>query len=107
MSDRMKSCISWTGCVASPRRAWWPGRRDVRLTSAYVRVGQDGATKRLRIQLVGGDDPTVDEDETAEGRWRAYVASYVMVHATEWVPAGATQAGPAFLKRYVWFIFRA
>ncbi|KAI0324037.1 hypothetical protein GY45DRAFT_1314444 [Cubamyces sp. BRFM 1775] len=73
--------------------------RHVGSDEKLYKLDWDGATKRLRIQLLGGEDPTVDEDETAEGRWRAYVASYVMVHATEWVPVGASQVGPAFLKR--------
>ena len=49
---------------------------------------------------MGAEDPSVDEDESANGRWRAYVASYVMVHATEWVPSSSGY-GPVYLKRYV------
>ena len=61
--------------------------------------GQDVASKTLRIQLMGPEDPSVDEDDSAVGRWRAYVASYVLVHPTEWVPAGSSY-GPVYLKRY-------
>ncbi|KAI9057085.1 hypothetical protein FKP32DRAFT_1584352 [Trametes sanguinea] len=73
--------------------------RHVASDEKLYRLDWDATSKKLRIQLVGPDDPTVDEDESAEGRWRAYVASYVMVHPTEWVPAGAHSYGPAFLKR--------
>ena len=61
--------------------------------------GQDAASKTLRIQLMGPEDPNVDEDDSAVGRWRAYVASYVLVHPTEWVPSGSSY-GAAYLKRY-------
>ncbi|EIW64077.1 uncharacterized protein TRAVEDRAFT_32917 [Trametes versicolor FP-101664 SS1] len=64
------------------------------------RLDWDATEKKLRMQLMGPEDPTVDEDESCEGRWRGYVASYVMVHASEWVPS-ASSCGPAFLKRNV------
>lgn len=37
------------------------------------------------MQLVGEEDPSVDEDEGGTGRWREYVASYVTKHGTEWI----------------------
>ena len=49
---------------------------------------------------MGPEDASVDEDESGVGRWRAYVASYVMVHPTEWMPNGSGY-GPGYLKRYV------
>ncbi|KAI0639840.1 hypothetical protein C8Q77DRAFT_1083126 [Trametes polyzona] len=74
--------------------------RHVGSDEKLYRLDWDAGSKKLRIQLMGPEDPTVDEDESAEGRWRGYVASYVMVHPTEWVPsASASQCGPAFLKR--------
>ncbi|KAI8981231.1 hypothetical protein BD414DRAFT_492058 [Trametes punicea] len=73
--------------------------RHVGSDEKLYRLDWDATSRKLRMQLMGPDDPTVDEDETPEGRWRAYVASYVMVHPTEWIPAGASNYGPAFLKR--------
>lgn len=61
---------------------------------------QDVASKTLGMQLMGPEDASVDEDESGAGRWRAYVASYVMVHPTEWLPGGGSY-GPVCLKRYV------
>lgn len=49
---------------------------------------------------MGPEDPTVDEDESAEGRWRAYVASYVLSHPTEWTPS-SNGYGAVYLRRYV------
>ena len=76
------------------------GKGSVILATAnrlFFACGQDAASKTLGIQLMGSEDPSVDEDESAEGRWRAYVASYVMVHPSEWVAGGC---GPVLLKRY-------
>ncbi|KAI0673570.1 hypothetical protein C8Q78DRAFT_1067868 [Trametes maxima] len=72
--------------------------RHVGSDDKLYKLDWDTTSKRLRIQLVGADEPTVDEDESSEGRWRGYVASYVMVHPSEWVP-GASNYGPVFLKR--------
>ncbi|CDO73182.1 hypothetical protein BN946_scf185007.g237 [Trametes cinnabarina] len=73
--------------------------RHVASDEKLYRLDWDATSKKLRIQLMGPDDPTADEDESAEGRWRAYVASYVMVHPTEWIPAGASSYVPVILKR--------
>ena len=40
----------------------------------------------------------MDEDLSADGRWQAYVASYVMVYPTEWARCGSVSVS---LKRYV------
>ncbi|TBU34473.1 hypothetical protein BD311DRAFT_649726 [Dichomitus squalens] len=74
--------------------------RSVGSDEKLYRFDWDVASKSLRIQLMGPEDPSVDEDDCALGRWRAYVASYVMVHPTEWVSAGSSY-GPVYLKRYV------
>ncbi|KAH9950932.1 hypothetical protein B0H21DRAFT_720471 [Amylocystis lapponica] len=55
-------------------------------------------SRTLGVQLVGAQDPSVEEDDSARGRWQEYVASYVMMHPTEWVPARA-KSRPVFLKR--------
>lgn len=64
---------------------------------------QDRETRKLRIQLLGTDDPSADEDRTALGRWKEYVASYVLRHPTEWLPRRRAEkkARAVFLKRWV------
>lgn len=65
-------------------------------------VVQDGASRTLRIQLLSVTDPSTDEDSTAVGRWREYVATYVLKHPTEWMlgqDRRKTKSGPLFLKR--------
>ena len=61
--------------------------------------------KALKIQLIGQEDPSVDEDEGGGmGRWREYVASYVTKHTTEWISTsdGKKMSGvEPFLSRYV------
>lgn len=82
-------------------RVWYAnGDRKSVADGVPSTCAQDATEKKLRIQLMGPEDPTVDEDESAEGRWRGYVASYVMVHPSEWVPS-TTSYGPVFLKRCV------
>ncbi|KAH8099312.1 hypothetical protein BXZ70DRAFT_943231 [Cristinia sonorae] len=49
------------------------------------RVDWDVGSRTLRIQLVGAEEPSVGEEESREGRWRSYVASYTSRYATEWV----------------------
>lgn len=54
----------------------------------------------MRIQLLGSDDPSVEEDRKSEvHRWREYVDSYVLGHPTEWMP-DAEGGRPVYLKRY-------
>ena len=65
---------------------------------------QDGRSKALRIQLVGDEDPSVDEDEGGMGRWREYVASYVTKYPTEWIftlDGRKIGGSEPFLSRYV------
>ena len=65
---------------------------------------QDGRLKALRIQLIGDEDASVDEDEGGIGRWREYVASYVTKHPTEWISTSdgkKMSGGDPFLSRYV------
>ena len=55
------------------------------------------------IQLVGGDEASVDSDRTKLNRWREYVDTYVMDHTTEWMGGAddrvAKGTRPIFLKR--------
>ncbi|KAI0718857.1 hypothetical protein C8T65DRAFT_637162 [Cerioporus squamosus] len=74
--------------------------RNVGSDEKLYRLDWDAAAKVLRIQLMGAEDPTVDEDESAEGRWRAYVASYVLSYPTEWTP-NSSGFGPVCMKRNV------
>ena len=58
----------------------------------------------MRIQLLGTGDASTDEDSSAVGRWREYVATYVLKHPTEWLPAMGERrkrGPPLFLKRCV------
>ena len=64
---------------------------------------QDGQPKALKIQLIGEEDPSVDEDDGGMGRWREYVASYVTKHPTEWMSTldgKKMSGGEPFLSRY-------
>lgn len=58
----------------------------------------------MRIQLLGADDASVEQIEGEEGRalgrWREYVDSYVLRHATEWMPEGSSRH-PLYLRRSV------
>lgn len=64
---------------------------------------QDRETKTLRIQLVGADDASADEDGSAVGRWREYAATYMSRYPTEWLPQRPAEkkgkVGPLYLKR--------
>jgi len=65
---------------------------------------QDSRLKALKIQLIGEEDASVDEDEGGLGRWREYVASYVTKHPTEWISTSdgkKLSGGEPFLSRYV------
>ncbi|KAH9858239.1 hypothetical protein C2E23DRAFT_718829 [Lenzites betulinus] len=92
-----RAAVTTTHDVIRYRRE---AERHVGSDEKLYRLDWDAAGKKLRMQLMGPEDPTVDEDESLEGRWRGYVASYVMVHASEWVPS-ASSCVPVFLKRYV------
>ncbi|KAH9944008.1 uncharacterized protein BXZ73DRAFT_86987 [Epithele typhae] len=72
--------------------------RNVGTDEKLYRFDWDARTKTLRIQLTGAEDVTVDENESADGRWRAYVAAYVMEHPSEWL-TGWTE--PGWMKRVV------
>lgn len=60
---------------------------------------QDRESRRLRIQLLDKEDPSVNEDSSAVGRWREYVASFVLQHPTEWLPVSRRKRRAVFLKR--------
>ncbi|KAI6161445.1 hypothetical protein EDD17DRAFT_1587540 [Pisolithus thermaeus] len=51
------------------------------------RVKWDPHLKKMYIQLLDADDPSVGGDQTAIGRWQEYVDSYVLWQPTEWVPS--------------------
>lgn len=75
-----------------------------RLAKFIVGGQQDGRLKALRIQLIGDEDASVDEDEGGIGRWREYVASYVTKHPTEWISTSDGKkmgGGEPFLSRCV------
>ena len=69
-----------------------------RVLTGITGVGQDAGSQTLSVQLTGAEDASVLEDESAQGRWRAYVASYVMNYPTERVPSGSA---PVLLRRCV------
>ncbi|KIY50623.1 hypothetical protein FISHEDRAFT_39019 [Fistulina hepatica ATCC 64428] len=50
----------------------------------------------LQIQLMGGEDPSVDAINIY-ARWREYVNSYVTRHRTEWLPSAAAHSSNSFL----------
>lgn len=47
---------------------------------------QDPRSKKMQIQLLDSNDPSVEVDRTAIGRWGEYVDSYVLRQPTEWMP---------------------
>ena len=78
--------------------------RRLGCVSKFILRQQDGRLKALRIQLIGEDDPSVDEDEGGVGRLREYVASYVTKQPTEWITTSdgkKLNGGEPFLSRYV------
>ncbi|KZT08526.1 uncharacterized protein LAESUDRAFT_648466 [Laetiporus sulphureus 93-53] len=75
--------------------------RHVGSDDNLYRVDWDGQSKRLLVQLVGATDPSVEHERTARGRWKEYVATYVMEYPTEWMPARRASGMPLFLKRCV------
>ncbi|CDZ97936.1 Histone deacetylase complex, SIN3 component [Phaffia rhodozyma] len=60
------------------------------------RVEWVDGSKSLLIQLLGKDDLTLDDAITAEQKWKAYLASFILTHPTEGLPARVKQP---FLKR--------
>lgn len=63
---------------------------------------QDKSTSILKFQLVGVDDPSIEEDNSERGRWREYIATYVMCHPTERTPATREdKISRPFLRRWV------
>ena len=74
------------------------------MVAKFILWLQDGQLKALKIQLIGEEDPSVDEDDGGMGRWREYVASYVTRHPTEWMSTldgKKMSGGEPFLSRYV------
>ena len=47
---------------------------------------QQSRDDMITIQLLGREDLTVDDAETASDRWKQYIESYALVHATEGLP---------------------
>lgn len=41
--------------------------------------GQHHASKDLTVQLLGREEPTIDDAETTQDKWRQYIESYVLV----------------------------
>lgn len=55
---------------------------------------------------MGPDEGSVEETRSGVTRWRQYVESYVLEHATEWVGRGSEGrkgrgSRPVFMKRCV------
>ncbi|KAF7793452.1 hypothetical protein EIP86_004564 [Pleurotus ostreatoroseus] len=73
--------------------------RHVGSDDHLYKVDCDDDTRTMRIQLLSVNDPSTDEDSTAVGRWREYVATYVLKHPTEWTPGSKRKRGPLYLKR--------
>lgn len=76
----------------------------VSCVAKFIVRQQDGRLKALRIQLIGDEDASVDEDEGGAGRWREYVASYVTKQPTEWISTSdgkRVSGGEPFLSRCV------
>ncbi|CAL1694084.1 unnamed protein product [Somion occarium] len=68
------------------------------------KVDWDMRSRTLRIQLLGADDPSIEEDSSRLGRWRQYVGTYVTQYPTELLPQGRASRAKAeksrlFLKR--------
>lgn len=54
----------------------------------------------MYIQLLDSEDPSIEGDRTAIGRWREYLDSYVLSQPTEWVPwQKKGRCSPLFLRR--------
>ncbi|KAJ9105564.1 hypothetical protein QFC19_003546 [Naganishia cerealis] len=51
---------------------------------------------KLRISLLAKDDPTVDDLQTAEQKWEAYIDSYALAHPTEGL---RHRVDPPFMQR--------
>lgn len=68
------------------------------------RVEWDKDHQTMRIQLLGANDPSVDEARDPVGRWREYVDTYLSRHPTEWVGSSTTRPRSAcalFLRRHI------
>ncbi|KAI0931347.1 hypothetical protein AcW2_000258 [Taiwanofungus camphoratus] len=72
--------------------------RHVGADDHLYRFDWDTHSRSLRVQWVDPADPSVEERSLTIGRWHEYVATYVMVHPTEWLPA-RSQSGALFLRR--------
>ncbi|KAJ9113677.1 hypothetical protein QFC22_005986 [Naganishia vaughanmartiniae] len=53
-------------------------------------------SQKLRISLLAKDDPTVDDLQTAEQKWEAYIDSYALAHPTEGL---RHRVEPPFMQR--------
>ncbi|KII93988.1 hypothetical protein PLICRDRAFT_99544 [Plicaturopsis crispa FD-325 SS-3] len=53
---------------------------------------------KMRIQLLGVDDPSIEADRSEVNRWQEYSESYAMCYETEWVPSSVSDK-PPFLRR--------
>ncbi|KAI6047849.1 hypothetical protein EDC04DRAFT_2886647 [Pisolithus marmoratus] len=66
------------------------------------RVEWDAQSKKMYIQLLDADDPSVGGDRTAMGRWQEYTDSYVLLQPTEWVSTSQKRerGGALFLRKH-------
>ncbi|KAF8560140.1 hypothetical protein OG21DRAFT_1401704 [Imleria badia] len=74
--------------------------RHVGADEHLYRIEWDPEAKKLKIQLLEGNDPSAEIDRSAMGRWHEYMESYVLRHPTEWVPEPRDEGRSAvFLRR--------
>ncbi|KAG6335086.1 hypothetical protein ID866_3995 [Astraeus odoratus] len=74
--------------------------RHVGSDENLYRVEWDAQSKKIYIQLLDSNDPSVEIDRSPVGRWRAYLDSYVLWQPTEWIPGPKRgKKGALFLRR--------
>ncbi|KAM5541748.1 hypothetical protein V8D89_004477 [Ganoderma adspersum] len=57
--------------------------------------------RTITIQLIGKDDASYDDSEVTNGRWQAYIESFVSHHYTTGVPTSSTIRRPFLLRTKV------
>lgn len=68
----------------------------------YGGASQDQPSKRMRVQLLGADDASIEaQGEGGVDRWREYVDSYLLTHPTEWMPEGEDERTGVYLRRCI------
>ncbi|KAH7886015.1 hypothetical protein F5I97DRAFT_1877064 [Phlebopus sp. FC_14] len=75
--------------------------RHVGSDEHLYRVEWEPQTRTMSIQLLESDDPSVEGDRSAVGRWRGYIASYVLRQPTEWSPRQKEEKSALFLRKHI------